>query len=206
MHTHDARGARRDEVAFHPAWHTLMARGMKAGLHCALWDGADPADPLAVGHVARAARLFLATQAESGHICPLTMTSASVAALRREPELVQTWLPKICGRAYDPAFRPWFEKRAVTLGMGMTELQGGSDVRANTTQARLAAGAYAIDGAKWFLSAPMCDAFLVLAQAPGGLTTFLLPRFRPDGAINGLRFERLKDKLAARARDEGLLE
>jgi len=199
LHTHDARGARRDEVEFHPAWHALMRRDMRAGLHCSLWSGANPANPVASGHVARAARLFMATQAESGHICPLTMTSASVAALRREPDLLAQWLPRICGRDYDPAPRPWFEKSAVTLGMGMTELQGGTDVRANTTRARPVAGGYALDGAKWFLSAPMCDAFLVLAQAPGGLTTFLLPRFRPDGAPNGLRFERLKDKLGNRS-------
>ena len=199
LHTHDARGARRDEVEFHPAWHALMRRDMRAGLHCSLWGAADPANPVASGHVVRAARLFMATQAESGHICPLTMTSASVAALKREPELLTQWLPRIAGRAYDPALRPWFEKSAVTLGMGMTELQGGTDVRANTTRARPADGGYALDGAKWFLSAPMCDAFLVLAQAPGGLTTFLLPRFRPGGAPNGLRFERLKDKLGNRS-------
>jgi putative acyl-CoA dehydrogenase len=176
-----------------------MNRGMKAGLHCSLWDGADPADPHPDGHVARAARLFLATQAESGHICPLTMTNASVAALRAESDLAREWLPRIRGRDYDPSFRPWFEKSAVTLGMGMTELQGGTDVRANVTRARPVDGAYEIDGAKWFLSAPMCDAFLVLAQAPGGLTTFLMPRFRPDGGINGLLFERLKDKLGNRS-------
>jgi putative acyl-CoA dehydrogenase len=199
LRTHDARGARRDEVEFHPAYHELMTRGMKAGLHCSIWDGTDPADPHPAGHVARAARLFLATQAESGHVCPLTMTSASVAALRAEPDLARAWLPRICGRDYDSAFRPWFEKNAVTLGMGMTERQGGTDVRANVARARPVAGAYEIVGAKWFMSAPMCDAFLVLAQAPGGLTTFLMPRFRPDGAINGLRFERLKDKLGNRS-------
>ncbi len=199
LRTYDARGARRDEVEFHPAYHALMARSMKAGLHCSIWDGANASSPEASGHVARAARLFMATQSESGHICPLTMTSASVAVLRLEPELARAWLPKICGRAYDPSFRPWFAKTAVTLGMGMTELQGGTDVRANTSWAVRVDGGYEITGSKWFMSAPMCDAFLVLAQAPGGLTTFLLPRFRPDGAVHGLRLQRLKDKLGNRS-------
>jgi len=199
LRTHDARGARRDEVEFHPAYHALMARSMKVGLHCSIWDAADAGHPEPSRHAIRAARLFMATQAESGHICPLTMTSASVAALRAEPELCRSWLPKICGRNYDRSFRPWFEKSAVTLGMGMTELQGGTDVRANVTRAAPNGRAYQIDGAKWFFSAPMCDAFLVLAQAPGGLTAFLLPRFRPDGSINGLRIDRLKNKLGNRS-------
>ena len=194
----DARGGRLDAVEFHPAYHALMARSMAAGLHCSVWDDADGAAAPS-GQAARAARLFMATQAESGHVCPLTMTSASVAALRREPAVAARWLPKILGRAYDSSFRPWWEKKAVTLGMGMTEVQGGTDVRANETRATPVGDAYEITGAKWFMSAPMCDAFLVLAQAPGGLTTFLTPRFRPDGDKNGIFLQRLKDKLGNRS-------
>ena len=195
----DPRGNRLDEVEFHPAYHALMARSMAAGLHCSIWDEARAPSMAPAGHAARAARLFMATQAESGHLCPLTMTSASMAALNAEPAIAQNWLPKICGRRYDPVLRPWWEKSAATLGMGMTEPQGGTDVRANTTLASPVAGGYAITGSKWFMSAPMCDAFLVLAQAPGGLTTFLTPRFRPDGAKNAIFFARLKDKLGNRS-------
>jgi putative acyl-CoA dehydrogenase len=195
----DARGNRIDAVEFHPAYHALMTRSMAAGLHCSIWDRAEPASMIPTGQAARAARLFIATQAESGHMCPTTMTNASLAALRHEPALAAQWLPKVIGRGYDPAQRPWWEKDAVTLGMGMTEPQGGTDVRANTTRAEPVGGAYEITGAKWFMSAPMCDAFLVLAQAPGGLTTFLTPRFRPDGAKNGIFFQRLKDKLGNRS-------
>jgi putative acyl-CoA dehydrogenase len=195
----DARGNRVDQVEFHPAYHALMARSMAAGLHGSIWDQARAPSLRPSGQAARAARLFMATQAESGHICPLTMTSASMAALSIEPAIAQSWLPKIRGRLYDPAQRPWWEKSAATLGMGMTERQGGTDVRANTTTATPVAGGYEITGAKWFMSAPMCDAFLVLAQAPGGLTTFLTPRFRPDGAKNAIFFARLKDKLGNRS-------
>jgi putative acyl-CoA dehydrogenase len=194
----DARGNRLDAVEFHPAYHELMARSMRAGLHCSVWDRAG-LDIAPIGHAARAARLFMATQAESGHICPLTMTNASVGALKAAPDIARTWLPKIVGRQYDPTLRPWWEKSAVTLGMGMTEPQGGTDVRANTTAAAPVEGGYEITGAKWFMSAPMCDAFLVLAQAPDGLTTFLVPRFRPDGAKNAIFFRRLKDKLGNRS-------
>jgi putative acyl-CoA dehydrogenase len=195
----DARRNRLDQVEFHPAYHALMARNMAAGLHCSIWDRARPPAMAPSGQATRAARLFMATQAESGHICPLTMTSASVAALRHEPAIAEQWTPKILGRLYDPALRPWWEKSAVTLGMGMTEPQGGTDVRANVTRAAPIAGSYEIAGSKWFMSAPMCDAFLVLAQAPGGLTTFLTPRFRPDGSKNRIFFQRLKDKLGNRS-------
>jgi len=194
----DSRGNRIDAVEFHPAYHALMARSMKAGLHCSIWDQAGAARAPR-GHAARAARLYIATQTEAGHICPLTMTNASLAALRAAPDLARAWLPKITGRTYDPSLKPWWEKSAVTLGMGMTEPQGGTDVRANTSVATPIEGGYEIKGAKWFMSAPMCDAFLVLAQAPGGLTTFLLPRFRPDGARNAIFFRRLKDKLGNRS-------
>jgi putative acyl-CoA dehydrogenase len=189
----DAQGDRRDEVEFHPAYHALMAKSMAAGLHCSAWDGGKAA------HATRAARLYIATQAESGHMCPTTMTNASVAALKVEPTLASAWLPRIRSRRYDPSFRPWWEKDGVTIGMGMTERQGGTDVRATITTATPRGDAFEIDGHKWFMSAPMSDAFLVLAQAPSGLTCFLVPRFRPDGSRNSLRFRRLKDKLGNRS-------
>jgi len=195
----DASGNRLDEVEFHPAYHALMTHGVQAGLHSSIWRASEAPHFAPSGHVARAARLFMAAQAESGHLCPLTMTNASVAALRDAPALADQWLPKILGRDYDPVSRPWREKRAVTLGMGMTEPQGGTDVRANVSRATPAGAFYEISGSKWFLSAPMCDAFLVLAQAPGGLTTFLMPRFRPDGSKNAMHFQRLKDKLGNRS-------
>ncbi len=195
LKTFDAKGFRRDVVEFHPAYHGFMAESMSAGLHAMTWN----ADGTHAGNEAsRAARYFMTAQVENGHMCPITMTRASVGALAIESKLLAAWLPKIASRHYDPSFRPWWEKSAVTIGMGMTEKQGGTDVRANTTTATVTAAEgdeYAITGHKWFMSAPMCDAFLVLAQAPGGLTCFLMPRFRPDGAVNGLRFQRLKDKL-----------
>ncbi len=196
LRTHDARGFRTDAVEFHPAYHVLMRASMADGLHCSTW--AEPRS--AHEHVARAARLYAIAGVESGHVCPMTMTHASVAALAAAPERLAVWLPKIRSHEYDPRFIPFWEKSAVTLGMGMTEKQGGSDVRANTTQAVQANGdEYGLTGHKWFLSAPMCDAFLVLAQAPGGLTCFLLPRFRPDGSLNAIRLQRLKDKLGNRS-------
>ena len=149
--------------------------------------------------VARAARYFMVAQVENGHMCPITMTRACVGALAVEPSVLQKLIGKILSRTYDASFRPWWEKDGITLGMGMTEKQGGTDVRANTTAAMPVADGYTITGHKWFMSAPMCDAFLVLAQAPGGLTCFLMPRFRPDGSVNGLRFQRLKDKLGNRS-------
>jgi putative acyl-CoA dehydrogenase len=194
----DARGNRIDAVEFHPAYHEMMALSMRAGLHGSIWDHAGE-DLAPSGHVARAARLYMATQTESGHICPLTMTNASLAALKASPEIARAWAPKIAGRQYDPALKDWREKTSTTLGMGMTEPQGGTDVRSNTTNATPVGGAYEIIGAKWFMSAPMCDAFLVLAQAPEGLTTFLIPRFRPDGDQNAIYYRRLKDKLGNRS-------
>jgi putative acyl-CoA dehydrogenase len=143
----------------------------------------------------RAVRLYLATQAESGHMCPVTMTHACIGALRSEPALLAKWLPRIQTRTYDPRPLPWWEKNGVTLGMGMTERQGGTDVRANITRAVAHGDHVEITGHKWFMSAPMCDAFLVLAQAEGGLTCYLMPRYRPDGSQNQIRFQRLKDKL-----------
>jgi putative acyl-CoA dehydrogenase len=198
LKTHDTKGFRRDVVEFHPAYHALMTQSMRDGLHASSWtpDGARAAAP---AEVVRAARYFMVAQVENGHQCPITMTRASVGALGVEPALLAKMIGKITSRSYDPRFIPWWEKDSVTLGMGMTEKQGGTDVRANTTTAISAADGYSITGHKWFMSAPMCDAFLVLAQAPGGLTCFLMPRFRPDGAVNGLRFQRLKDKLGNRS-------
>ncbi|WP_185985177.1 isovaleryl-CoA dehydrogenase [Aureimonas mangrovi] len=193
LRSFDEKGHRLDEVEFHPAWHVLMAHGMEAGLHASTWAGES--------HVVRGAKLYLSAQAECGHICPLTMTHASLAAISAEPELAAEWRAKILERTYDPVLRPLAEKTAVTIGMGMTENQGGTDVRANTTRAEPLAepGLYALTGHKWFMSAPMSDAFLVLAQAPGGLTCFLLPRVLPDGRRNALHIQRLKDKLGNRS-------
>ncbi|TAJ38300.1 MAG: DNA alkylation response protein [Reyranella sp.] len=191
LRTMDGKGNRLDLVEFHPAYHALMAKSIGHGIHASAHDGTDPKGPLA----ARAVRLYLATQAESGHLCPITMTHACIGALRAEPGLLKKWLPKIQSRHYDPRPLPWREKKGVTLGMGMTERQGGTDVRANITQAANKGDHVEITGHKWFMSAPMCDAFLVLAQAEGGLTCYLMPRHKPDGSHNGLRFQRLKDKL-----------
>jgi putative acyl-CoA dehydrogenase len=193
----DGRGYR-DVVDFHPAYHGFMRESIAAGLHASTWS-ADAKPAGAPAEVVRAARFYMAAQVETGHLCPITMTRASVAALAAEPTLIENFMPKIVARQYDQNFRPWWAKTSITLGMGMTEKQGGTDVRANTTQATPGGDGYAINGHKWFMSAPMCDAFLVLAQAPGGLTCFLMPRFRPDGSINGLHFQRLKDKVGNRS-------
>lgn len=192
----DGKGNRLDLVEFHPAYHALMTKSIGHGIHASAHDGSDPKGPLS----SRAVRLYLATQAESGHLCPITMTHACIGALRAEPALLKKWRPRILSRSYDPRPLPWGKKTGVTLGMGMTERQGGTDVRANITQAVMQGDHVEITGHKWFMSAPMCDAFLVLAQAAhesgeGGLTCYLMPRHRPDGSPNGLRFQRLKDKL-----------
>jgi putative acyl-CoA dehydrogenase len=202
----DARGARIDFVEFHPAYHELMGESIAAGLSSSTWEknASIPADArrrrAGSGHVARSAMHYVTAGVEDGHLCPVTMTHAAVAALATAPKHLAKLLPLICSRNYDPAFRPFWEKLGVTLGMGMTEKQGGSDVRANTSRAeQTGADEYEITGHKWFMSAPMCDAFLVLAQTPGGLSCFLMPRFRPDGSLNGLRLQRLKDKLGNRS-------
>jgi putative acyl-CoA dehydrogenase len=194
----DPKGFRLDVVEFHPAYHHLMTHSIAAGLHASTWrnDGGPAAAP---AEVVRAARFYMAAQVETGHLCPITMTRAAVAALAIEPALANRVRGAILSREYDPRFLPWWKKAGITLGMGMTERQGGTDVRTNTTRAQLEGDGYVVTGQKWFMSAPMCDAFLVLAQAPRGLTCFLLPRFRPDGTVNGLRFERLKDKLGNRS-------
>ncbi len=193
----DQKGRRLDKVEFHPAYHELMALSFANGLHSGAWDAlAEGGTPRAGALVARAAQFYMMTQAEAGHLCPITMTHAAVASLAHKPELLATLMPKLISRDYDPAFVPMEGKSAITLGMGMTEKQGGTDVRANVTEARpLGGDRYEITGHKWFMSAPMCDAFLVLAQAPGGLSCFLLPRFRSDGGLNAMRIERLKTKL-----------
>ncbi|CCD94426.1 isovaleryl CoA dehydrogenase (adaptive response to DNA-methylation damage) [Bradyrhizobium sp. ORS 375] len=198
LRSFDAKGFRRDVVEFHPAYHQMMARSIEAGLHNSTWTAqGKPAG--GSSEVVRAAKFYIASQVESGHLCPITMTRASVAALASQPELLARTMPVIGTRNYDPAFAPWWGKRGMTLGMGMTEKQGGTDVRANMTTAERTSDGYRITGHKWFMSAPMCDAFLVLAQAEGGLTCFFLPRFAPDGSVNALRFQRLKDKLGNRS-------
>jgi len=195
LRTHDARGHRIDEVEFHPAWHELMATAVSHGLHAAPW-----LDDMPGAHVARAAKFYVWTQAEAGHGCPISMTYAAVPALRHEPALASRFAPLLASRAYDPGLRAPDGKAGLLAGMAMTEKQGGSDVRANTTRAVPAGGdGYLLTGHKWFCSAPMCDLFLVLAQAPEGLGCFLLPRVLPDGTRNAMRLQRLKDKLGNRS-------
>src|SRR6188472_3821055 len=198
LRTFDARGNRRDEVEFHPAYHELMAHSAQAGVHNSTWTvGGKPAG--GASEVIRAAKFYMAAQVETGHLCPITMTRASVAALAMQPDVLAKAMPVISHRAYDPSFAPWWTKRGMTLGMGMTEKQGGTDVRTNMTRAERDGAAYRLSGHKWFMSAPMCDAFLVLAQAEEGLTCFFMPRFKPDGSINAIQFQRLKDKLGNRS-------
>jgi putative acyl-CoA dehydrogenase len=202
LRTHDRTGARIDAVEFHPAWHALLALGIEHGLHALPWR-----EPRAGTHVARAALFITLSQIESGVGCPLSMTHAAVPALRAEPPLAQEWEPRLTSLVYDPRPVPPDGKDGALCGMAMTERQGGSDVRANVTVARpLAEGEYELTGHKWFCSAPMSDAFLVLAQAPGGLSCFLLPRVLPDGSRNGFRIERLKDKLGNRSNASAEIE
>lgn len=191
LRTHDRFGHRIDRVEFHPAYHRLMDAAISHGVAGLSWTANAPG-----AHVARAALSYLHHQAEPGTSCPLTMTHAAIPVLRREPALAE-WLVKAVAPHYDPREVPIGQKAGVTLGMGMTEKQGGSDVRANTTRAdpMAAEGEYTLVGHKWFMSAPMSDGFLVLAQAPGGLTCLLLPRLLPDGRRNAYRVMRLKDKL-----------
>ncbi|HWT62823.1 MAG TPA: acyl-CoA dehydrogenase family protein [Ochrobactrum sp.] len=194
LRTHDRQGRRLDLVEYHPAYHALMRRSIGQGLHCSIWE----ANPLETGrrHQARAARFYLTAQLEAGHLCPLTMTNASLAAVMAAPELYKEWSPQVLSRKYDSSQKPAFSKQGITLGMGMTEKQGGTDVRANTTRAtRNEDGTYTLSGHKWFMSAPMSDAFMVLAQAEEGLSCFLLPRLTSEAAGNGFLFQRLKDKL-----------
>ncbi|CAL9620179.1 Putative acyl-CoA dehydrogenase AidB [Streptomyces sp. enrichment culture] len=193
LRTHDRYGHRIDEVDFHPSWHRLLGKGVSAGLTAA-WGRPG-------GHVRRAAAFLVWTQVEAGNGCPLSMTHAAVPALRTDPALAAEWEPRLTSVVYDRELRPAGQKPGALFGMGMTEKQGGSDVRANTTAARPLAedGAYELTGHKWFCSAPMSDAFLVLAQAPGGLTCFLVPRVLADGTRNVFLIQRLKDKLGNRS-------
>jgi putative acyl-CoA dehydrogenase len=198
LRTFDSKGNRRDQIEFHPAYHELMAHSAHAGVHNSTWT-AEGRPAGGAAEVVRAAKFYMAAQVETGHLCPITMTRASVAALATQPDLLAKAMPVIATRAYDPTFAPWPTKRGMTLGMGMTEKQGGTDVRSNMTRAVRDGDAYRITGHKWFMSAPMCDAFLVLAQADEGLTCFFMPRFTPDGSVNAIAFQRLKDKLGNRS-------
>ncbi|RZL66249.1 MAG: isovaleryl-CoA dehydrogenase [Variovorax sp.] len=199
LHTHDRFGRRIDEVEFHPSYHVLMRAAVGAGLHGTPWSGTS-ASP----HVLRAAGFMLFTELEPSVLCPISMSYAVTPALRSNPLIHVEWGPKLASLWYDPALKSFKDKPGVTMGMGMTEKQGGSDVRANTTRA-VRAGSdawgerYEITGHKWFFSAPMCDAFLVLAQAPAGLSCFFLPRVLPDGERNAIHIQRLKDKLGNKA-------
>jgi len=203
LRTHDRFGEQIDEVEFHPAWHELMRLSVGHGLHALSWT-----DEREGAHVARAALFMLAGQVEAGHGCPISMTHAAVPALRAaSPKLAGQWEPLLTSSEYDFGLRPAADKRGALCGMAMTERQGGSDVRANiTTALPLGGGEYLLDGHKWFCSAPMCDVFLVLAQAPAGLSCFLLPRVLPDGTRNGFRIQRLKDKLGDRSNASSELE
>jgi putative acyl-CoA dehydrogenase len=195
LRTHDRYGHRVDEVEFHPAWHELMSTAVGHGLHAFPWQ-----DERAGAHTARAAGMYVWGQAEAGHCCPVSMTYAIVPALRQAPDLARQFEPLLAAPRYDPGLRPPLTKQGLCAGMSMTEKQGGSDVRANITTATPAGdGSYRISGHKWFTSAPMGDLFMVLAQAPGGLSCFLLPRVTPDGMRNGMRLMRLKDKLGNRS-------
>jgi putative acyl-CoA dehydrogenase len=209
LRAYDRAGERIDEVDFHPAWHALMALAVDHGLHALPWRERRPG-----AHVARAAMFLTMAQVEAGVGCPLSMTYSAVPALALEPELAAEWVPRLTSLVYDPRPLPAAQKKGALCGMAMTEKQGGSDLRANVTVARPLAAAgrggpgaeYEISGHKWFCSAPMCDAFLVLAQAPAGLSCFLVPRFTPDGERNRLRLQRLKDKLGNRSNASSELE
>jgi putative acyl-CoA dehydrogenase len=195
LRTHDRYGHRIDEVEFHPAWHQLMTTAVSHGLHATPWASDKPGS-----HVARAAKFYVWTQAEAGHGCPISMTYSVVPALRRAPELAATYEPLLASEEYQPGLDVPDTKAGLLAGMAMTEKQGGSDVRANTTRSvPVDDGSYLITGHKWFCSAPMCDLFLILAQAPEGLSCFLLPRVLPDGTRNAMRLQRLKDKLGNRS-------
>jgi putative acyl-CoA dehydrogenase len=195
LQTHDRFGNRIDEVRFHPSWHALMMTATRHGLHAAPW-----LDPSPHAHVHRAAKFYVWSQVEAGHGCPVSMTYASVPALRHNADLAKEWVPKLAARAYDPRLMPIVKKQSALCGMGMTEKQGGSDVRSNQTRATATLdGSYLLSGHKWFCSAPMSDAFLVLAQSDDGLSCFFVPRVLPDGSRNAFAIQRLKNKLGNRS-------
>jgi putative acyl-CoA dehydrogenase len=206
LRTHDRFGHRVDEVEFHPAWHELLGLAVEHELHSSPWK-----DPRPGAHVARGAAFMCMSQAEAGIGCPISMTYSVIPALRTQPELAAEWEPRFLSSVYDPSNAPAPEKHGALAGMGMTEKQGGTDVRANTTVARPVNGGgpgaeYELTGHKWFMSAPMCDAFLVLAQADGGISCFLFPRWTPDGERNRFRLQRLKDKLGNRSNASSEIE
>jgi putative acyl-CoA dehydrogenase len=206
LRTHDRYGNRVDLPEFHPAWHELMAVAVANELHCSPWK-----DPRPGAHVARGAAFMCMSQAEAGIGCPISMTYSVIPALRTQPELAADWEPRFLSSTYDPANAPAVEKAGALAGMGMTEKQGGTDVRANTTLARPVNGGgpgaeYELTGHKWFMSAPQCDAFLVLAQADGGISCFLFPRWTPDGERNRFRLQRFKDKLGNRSNASSEIE
>jgi putative acyl-CoA dehydrogenase len=202
LHSHDRFGHRIDEIDFHPAWHELMGRAIAEQVHALPWVDARPG-----AQVVRAASAFLLNQVESGVCCPLAMTFAALPALREAPQLAKTWAPKILSADYDPASRPIAGKRGALIGMAMTEKQGGSDLRANSTRAEPTDdGGHVLIGHKWFCSAPMSDAFLTLAQTEAGLTCFFVPRWRAEGARNPIYIQRLKDKLGNRANASAEIE
>ncbi len=195
LYTHDNYGHRIDEVRFHPAYHRLMQVSLEHGLHASHW-----LEPKAGAQVARAAKFYMQSQVEAAHCCPVTMTSAVIPALLEQADLAQQWVPKILARHYDHRNIPIEQKQGITVGMAMTEKQGGSDVRTNTLRAYPSGSggpgeSYELVGHKYFVSAPMSDAFLVLAQAPGGLSCFLMPRWRADGSKNPMQIQRLKNKM-----------
>jgi len=197
----DRYGHRLDEVEFHPAYHALMDLGLSAGVSAGAWNAKE------AGHVLHSALIYLMGQVDGGVCCPMSMTYAVVPALRYAPEVAKEWEPRVRAAAYDPRFMPAAEKRAATMGMAMTEKQGGSDIRANTTTATPIGGdEYELVGHKWFCSAPMCDAFLTLARTDAGITCFLVPRWRPDGTRNAFHIMRLKDKLGDRSNASSEIE
>ena len=206
LRTHDRYGNRLDVVEYHPAYHDLMSAAVDAGLHASPW-----ADDRHAPHVTRAAGMTTWYQVDAGHTCPISMTYSSVPALRHQPDLAERLLPQLASHSYDGSNRPLDTKAGLTVGMAMTEKQGGSDVRANTTVARPVGaggpgGEHLLTGHKWFCSAPMSDGFLVLANAPGGLSCFWMPRWRPDGSRNPIRIQRLKDKLGDRSNASSEIE
>ncbi len=206
LRTHDRYGHRVDEVEFHPAWYELLGKAVEYELHSSPWQ-----DPRPGAHVARGAAFMCMSQAEAGIGCPISMTYSVIPALRTQPELADEWEPRFLSPEYDDRNAPAPQKEGALAGMGMTEKQGGTDVRANTTIARPVNGGgpgaeYELSGHKWFMSAPMCDAFLVLAQADGGISCFLFPRWTPDGERNRFRLQRLKDKLGNRSNASSEIE
>ncbi|GLQ53867.1 acyl-CoA dehydrogenase family protein [Devosia nitrariae] len=201
LRTFDRTGRRIDEVEFHPAYHALMHLGLEAGYSALPWTATESG-----GHTAHAAMVYLLTQVEPGVCCPMTMTYAAVPALAATPALAERWRPGALAARYDPSSRPASEKSGLTIGMAMTEKQGGSDLRANTTRAEPDGDGYRLFGHKWFCSAPMSDAFLTLAQTPEGLTCFVTPRWQPDGTRNPIHLMRLKDKLGNRANASAEIE